>query len=69
MDFLPQFGSFAFTMLAFIAAISIIVAIHEYGHYIVGRWSGIRADVFSIGFGPVLLSRKESLLEFCLPIL
>ncbi|WP_340300874.1 RIP metalloprotease RseP [Roseobacter sp. HKCCD5988] len=59
MDFLPQFGSFAFTMLAFIAAISIIVAIHEYGHYIVGRWSGIRADVFSIGFGPVLLSRKD----------
>ena len=59
MDFLPQFGSFAFTMLAFIAAISIIVAVHEYGHYIVGRWSGIRADVFSIGFGPVLLSRKD----------
>ncbi|MDA0901618.1 MAG: RIP metalloprotease RseP [Proteobacteria bacterium] len=59
MDFFPQFGSFAFTMLAFIAAISIIVAIHEYGHYIVGRWSGIRADVFSIGFGPVLLSRQD----------
>ncbi|MCV2875496.1 RIP metalloprotease RseP [Rhodobacteraceae bacterium XHP0102] len=59
MEFLPQFGSFAFTILAFIAAISIIVAIHEYGHYIVGRWSGIDADVFSIGFGPVLLARKD----------
>ncbi len=59
MEFLPQFGSFAFTIFAFIAAISIIVAIHEYGHYIVGRWSGIDADVFSIGFGPVLVSRKD----------
>jgi membrane-associated protease RseP (regulator of RpoE activity) len=41
-------------MLAFIIALSIIVAVHEYGHYIVGRWSGIHAEVFSIGFGPVL---------------
>ncbi|WP_224815028.1 RIP metalloprotease RseP [Hasllibacter sp. MH4015] len=59
MDFLPGFGSFGFTLLAFIAALSIIVAIHEYGHYIVGRWSGIHAEVFSIGFGPVLFSRVD----------
>mgnify|MGYP002713245290 CR=1 FL=1 len=46
-------------MLAFIVALSVIVAIHEYGHYIVGRWSGIKADVFSLGFGPVLWSRMD----------
>lgn len=56
MEFLPAFGNFGFTLLAFVAALSIIVAIHEYGHYIVGRWSGIHAEVFSIGFGPVLWS-------------
>ena len=54
---IPTFGSFAWTIAAFIIALSIIVAIHEYGHYIVGKWSGIKADVFSIGFGPVLASR------------
>ena len=43
----------------FVVALSIIVAVHEYGHYIVGRWSGIDADVFSIGFGPVLWSRYD----------
>ena len=59
MDFLPAFGNFGFTLLAFVAALSIIVAIHEYGHYIVGRWSGIHAEVFSIGFGPVLFSRVD----------
>ena len=48
------------TILAFIVALSVIVAIHEYGHYIVGRWSGIKAEVFSIGFGPVLFSRMDS---------
>ena len=52
---IPTFGSFAWTIAAFIVALSIIVAIHEYGHYIVGKWSGIKAEVFSIGFGPVLL--------------
>ena len=37
------------------AAISVLVAVHEFGHYIVGRWCGIKADVFSIGFGKPLL--------------
>lgn len=55
----PAFGGFVWTVLAFVVALSVIVAIHEYGHYIVGRWSGIHADVFSIGFGPVLWSRID----------
>ena len=49
----------AWAAVAFVVALSIIVAIHEYGHYIVGRWSGIHADVFSIGMGPVLVSRTD----------
>lgn len=56
---LPSFQSGAFTIIAFIVALSVIVAIHEYGHYIVGRWSGIHADVFSLGFGPVIYSRYD----------
>lgn len=62
MDFaqiLPSFGGAAFTMIAFVVALSVIVAIHEYGHYIVGRWCGIHAEVFSLGFGPVLASRYD----------
>lgn len=54
---IPTFGNLAWTAAAFVVALSIIVAIHEYGHYIVGKWSGIKAEVFSIGFGPVLTSR------------
>lgn len=53
------FGGVAYTLLAFVVALSIIVAIHEYGHYIVGRWSGIHAEVFSLGFGPVLFARTD----------
>ncbi|MEP1767505.1 MAG: RIP metalloprotease RseP [Sulfitobacter sp.] len=56
---IPQFGGFIWTLAAFVIALSVIVAIHEYGHYIVGRWCGIKADVFSLGFGPVLYSRFD----------
>ena len=56
---IPSFGNVAFTLLFFVIALSIIVAIHEYGHYIVGRWTGIHAEVFSIGFGKVLYSRTD----------
>lgn len=57
--FLPDFGSLALTVGSFILALMVIVAIHEYGHYIVGRWCGIGAKVFSLGFGPVLAKRTD----------
>ncbi len=56
---IPSFGGPLFTIAVFIIALSVIVAVHEYGHYIVGRWSGIHAEVFSLGFGPVLWSRVD----------
>ncbi len=62
MDWLaniPLIGSPLVTLVAFVLLIGIIVAIHEYGHYIVGRWVGIHAEVFSLGFGPVLWSRVD----------
>jgi regulator of sigma E protease len=59
MGMLPEFGNLFFTLAAFVVALSIIVTVHEYGHYIVGRWSGIHAEVFSLGFGPVLFSRVD----------
>lgn len=57
--FLASVGDNAFILLAFIVAMSVIVFIHEFGHYIVGRWSGIYADTFSVGFGPVVIARKD----------
>lgn len=58
-ELLPAFGNGLSTILVYIVALSIIVVIHEYGHYIVGRWCGIHAEVFSLGFGKVLLSRVD----------
>jgi regulator of sigma E protease len=38
-------------LIAFLAALGPLIFIHEYGHYIVGRWFGVGAETFSIGFG------------------
>ncbi len=42
---------FAYYGLPYLLAIIVIVFIHEYGHFIVGRWSGVTVETFSIGFG------------------
>jgi regulator of sigma E protease len=54
--------------LAFVAAIGLLVAIHEYGHYIVARALGVKVLRYSIGFGRVLWSRfaGPDRTEYCL---
>lgn len=62
MDFQSIFGMLGggvWTLVFFVVALSVIVTVHELGHYLVGRWTGIDADVFSLGFGPVLFSRTD----------
>jgi regulator of sigma E protease len=46
------------SVLAFVVAIGLLVAIHEYGHYIVARLLGVKVLRYSIGFGRVLWSRR-----------
>ena len=50
--------SILFTILSFIVAISILVAIHEYGHYIVAKKLGVKILRFSIGFGKPLWKKR-----------
>jgi regulator of sigma E protease len=55
MELLFSFGSTIWTyVIPFLVVLSILVFVHEYGHYIVARWNGVRVDVFSIGFGKEL---------------
>ena len=48
------------TLLAFLAALTLLIAVHEYGHYRVAVACGVRVLRFSIGFGPVLWRWKPS---------
>jgi len=61
-------GSAIGNLLAFVVAISVLVAVHEYGHYIVGRWTGMKVLRFSIGFGRPVWSRigGKDRTEYCI---
>jgi regulator of sigma E protease len=47
------------TLFAFVVLIGTLVVVHEMGHYWVGRWCGVKAEKFSIGFGPQLWGRVD----------
>ena len=47
------------TITPFLFVLTIIVFFHELGHYLVGRWCGVRVSTFSIGFGPELIGWND----------
>ncbi|MDD2728357.1 RIP metalloprotease RseP [Malikia sp.] len=58
------------TALAFVCALALLIAVHEWGHYRMALACGVRVLRFSIGFGPVLLQwRGRSGTEFTLCLL
>ncbi|MET0605112.1 MAG: site-2 protease family protein, partial [Beijerinckiaceae bacterium] len=52
-------SSFLFTAVGFLFVLAVVVIVHEYGHYIVGRWCGVEVTTFSLGFGPELVGRTD----------
>lgn len=43
------------TIIPFLFVLTVVVFVHEMGHYLVARWCGIGSQAFSIGFGPELI--------------
>ena len=50
--------SFGMTVLAFIVLIGVLIWIHELGHFLMAKLFRVRVDIFSIGFGPRIVSKK-----------
>src|SRR3981081_1168720 len=50
LDFLHGLG--AFGVIPFLIVLTIVVFFHEFGHFLVARWCGVKVLTFSIGFGP-----------------
>ena len=48
-----------FNLLSFLAVIGILVTVHEYGHYIVGKLFGVKVLCFSVGFGRPIYKYKS----------
>lgn len=56
MELILHFGH---TLLAFFIVLSVIVFIHEFGHYIIAKWCGVKIDAFAIGFGKELVGFND----------
>lgn len=58
-DFIGGIGSSLHTIIFFIIAISVLVSVHEFGHFWVARRCGVKVEVFSIGFGKEIFGRTD----------
>ena len=59
MSVFSNLWSFGSYVAPFLLVLGIVVFFHELGHFLVGRWCGVKADVFSLGFGPELYGRVD----------
>lgn len=56
LDFLLSFFGY---LLPFLFVLALVVFIHEMGHFLVGRYFGVKVETFSLGFGPRLFRRYD----------
>ncbi len=59
-----HFLVFLLDLAKFMLALSALVIVHEWGHFIAARRSGVRVQTFSIGFGKKLFARKSGATEY-----
>ena len=52
------------SLISFLIVLSILVLVHEFGHFIVARRLGVRVERFSFGFGPKVFSIKRGETEY-----
>ena len=58
---------FLITVVSIVACVllfSFAIFIHEFGHFLVAKWTGLRVDRFSIGFGPALWKKTVRGVEY-----
>ncbi|MDQ3813143.1 MAG: RIP metalloprotease [Armatimonadota bacterium] len=55
-----RFPSSALTVVNFIVVLSVLVFVHEWGHYQFARWAGMKVNRFAIGFPPWIYTRYRN---------
>ncbi len=57
------------TLISFIIVLGVLIFIHEFGHFVVAKLSGVGVEKFSLGFGPKLVSMKIGETEYRVSVL
>jgi regulator of sigma E protease len=59
MDVVQSLGNILLYAASFVVVLSVVVFVHEFGHFQVARWRKVAIDTFSIGFGKTLVSWRD----------
>jgi regulator of sigma E protease len=59
MSILTHVWALAGYILPFLFVLSLVIFFHELGHFLIGRWCGVKVDAFSLGFGPELFGFND----------
>ena len=46
-------------MILVVLGLGFVIFIHELGHFLLAKWAGVKVEMFSIGFGPTLVSWRK----------
>ncbi len=57
------------TLISFLFVLAILIFVHEFGHFLVAKKSGIRVERFSLGFPPKIIGRKMGETEYMISAL
>jgi len=58
--FVENFTSLFNSVVPFLVILTILVFVHELGHYLIARYNGVKVEVFSIGFGKELFGFNDT---------
>ncbi|WP_413154701.1 RIP metalloprotease RseP [Bartonella sp. cb54] len=59
MSHIVTIGDLLLRSLSILLVVMVIIFVHEIGHYLIGRWCGIKASIFSLGFGPRIMAYTD----------
>src|SRR5687768_7607878 len=62
--FTLRYPSAAYTALMFIITLSVLVFVHEWGHYQFARWAGMKVNRFGIGFPPWIFTTERNDIKY-----
>src|SRR5262249_16682620 len=62
-------SDFLTSLIAVVAVLGFMILIHEFGHYAVAKWLGVRVERFAIGFGKRLVGFKKGETDYCINLL
>src|SRR3989338_1964303 len=57
------------SLVSFIIVLSILVIVHEFGHFIAAKRMGVRVEKFSIGFGPEIFGVTKSSTRYSISLI